>query len=727
MLRRAVTIAAVALATAALFVGLSLRQDIERDLRALAEDAGVDLFFLSLHNGRLSLQDLEQVRALPEVAAVAGQGTESTYYLPNQTYTYTWLNVTANYPEVYRLKLSAGRFFLDAADDGVLLGAEVAEVVFQGANPLGQSLECRPVIGVLAPISDDDVVREYLNRRVLTLRTPALLPNAPGTESSRGEFFSLLVRAAHDTVSAERAALSLYPDAQILSLYRFYSLASAGLDLALQRILVVSSVGLLLVSGVLVFTLVSLSTLQRLQEIGIRRSVGATSGDVWRLLLADAAILSLVAGVAGQAAGVAVLLAIGQPLVLSTLQLAPMGSAIIVCLAASFFPILRAAWMSPIDVLRQGGAPVGLSDRSAVALAAATSLCVALATCALVALSGTIQASSRYLSESWGDVGADLLIVRSPRESIVSAPDLAPADAGLIEAVPGVFSVVTLVRFMDASSRNAAMVGPGFADLGLVRITAGRPLSTDDLTSRRAVCLLSDELAEQLYGGTGLGEDYRVHGTTFQIVGQFGKTQAFLVDLILPLGFADLLPRTDARFYARVSPSADMDAVRREIVGAFRERYPDYARVDVLRADEVHARVIAFLRAANARLWLFGAIAALLAMGEVGALTRLLLRFRTTEIGIRRAVGARRAHVLQLAGTLSATFVLPGIVLGGGLGAAVLPPLLLHVLSVPVPASLPSQLAPPLIAAVGCTAIAAFSAAAYAKALPAALLRRRDT
>lgn len=67
----------------------------------------------------------------------------------------------------------------------------------------------------------------------------------------------------------------------------------------------------LLVAGLLIYNTVSLSVLQRQETLGILRSLGVTRGELVRLILGEAAVLGVLASLAGVAAG----LLLGQVLV----------------------------------------------------------------------------------------------------------------------------------------------------------------------------------------------------------------------------------------------------------------------------------------------------------------------------------------------------------------------------------------------------------------------------
>jgi putative ABC transport system permease protein len=103
------------------------------------------------------------------------------------------------------------------------------------------------------------------------------------------------------------------------------------------------------------------SVTERTREIGVRKAVGATSGDILRQFFAESALLTVASGGLGLAFGIGACVALGQlPLpdfvphpiisvisvVLSILTLS------LITLTAGMYPAQRAAEMTPVESLR---------------------------------------------------------------------------------------------------------------------------------------------------------------------------------------------------------------------------------------------------------------------------------------------------------------------------------------------------------------------------------------
>ena len=112
----------------------------------------------------------------------------------------------------------------------------------------------------------------------------------------------------------------------------------------------------LLVGAIGVANIMVISVLERRQEIGLRRALGATRGQIRIQFLAEAILLSLVGGVVGVAIGVAATAAYAhahsEAVVIPTQAWAGgLAAAVVIGALAGLLPAIRAARLSPTQAL----------------------------------------------------------------------------------------------------------------------------------------------------------------------------------------------------------------------------------------------------------------------------------------------------------------------------------------------------------------------------------------
>ncbi len=236
------------------------------------------------------------------------------------------------------------------------LGAGVGDTVTVGRMPF-------TVVGILATVggqgfqNGDDlgVVPITTAHDVLTGGDPnsvqriLLSAGSSNTIGSAYEEANALLLATHQVGTGS-------PDFTIQAQSSFLSTAQSittTLTILLASVAAIS----LLVGGIGVMNIMLVSVTERTSEIGLRKALGATPGDLLRQFLVEASTLSVVGGVLGVGAGLLAGVLIPHFTTIGvTITAVPVLIAVVVAagvgLIFGVYPAARAARLAPIEALR---------------------------------------------------------------------------------------------------------------------------------------------------------------------------------------------------------------------------------------------------------------------------------------------------------------------------------------------------------------------------------------
>jgi putative ABC transport system permease protein len=299
-----------------------------------------------------------------------------------------------------------------------------------------------------------------------------------------------------------------------------------------------------------------------------------------------------------------------------------------------------------------------------------TALGIGIGVTAVVLLTSIGQGINRYVVDQFTQFGTTTLSVQPGKTSTLglspgvlnSVRPLSLQDALALErvpdvehSVPAVSGTATVEGNGRARTANVFAVGPDFDLAFKFNVSEGTFLPPDDLERPRALAVLGAKLYSELYGSSNaLGARIRVGGERYRVVGIMeAKGEMVGVNLDdtvyipaargLELFGRQGLHEIDVLYRAGAPVDEVVAGIRRLLIA--RHGAEDFTIVTQQQMLDVLGSIINVLTLGVAAL---GGISLL--VGGVGIFTimTIAVRERTQEIGLLRAIGARKSGVARL-------------------------------------------------------------------------------
>ncbi|WP_306418264.1 MULTISPECIES: ABC transporter permease [Geobacillus] len=295
------------------------------------------------------------------------------------------------------------------------------------------------------------------------------------------------------------------------------------------------------------------------------------------------------------------------------------------------------------------------------------------------------RGSSEQVTSQINQLGTNLLTVNVMNSDEVK---LTVEDMNKFRELSGVKDIAPIVSGrvnvkQGTASAQVSLIGTtaSYEAVRDVNVSSGRFLSDIDIEYRQKIVVLGATIAQTLFGfGDPVGQYVQIDGTSFKVVGVLASKGGSLGQsgddvILMPLSTAQRLTKTMniQTVYIQADKASDVNFVMVEAKRLLAHLFPNNEdSYSVFNQQDLMETVSSV---ADTMTLMLGGIAGIsLLVGGIGIMNIMLVSVseRTKEIGIRKAVGAKRRHILLQflveAVVLSSCGGAIGVVLGFGVG-----------------------------------------------------------
>jgi putative ABC transport system permease protein len=291
------------------------------------------------------------------------------------------------------------------------------------------------------------------------------------------------------------------------------------------------------------------------------------------------------------------------------------------------------------------------------------------------------QGSSEAVTSQINRLGTNLLTVNVMNSDIVK---LTTEDAEKFREITGVKDIAPVVSGRvnvknGSTSTQVSLIGTtsSYQTVRDVQVNQGRFLSDIDVEYRQKIAVLGANTAQTLFGfDNPIGKYVQVEGTSFKVVGVLASKGGSMGQsgddvIVMPLSTAQRVVKTTnvQTVYIQGKSAEQLDWVMAQVQRTLMRMFPNHQ--DSYSVFNQKDLMDTMSSVTNTMTMMLGGIAGIsLLVGGIGIMNIMLVSVseRTREIGIRKAIGAKRRDILLQflieAAVLSALGGIIGIALG---------------------------------------------------------------
>nr|WP_283248491.1 ABC transporter permease [Bacillus sp. FJAT-49711] len=267
------------------------------------------------------------------------------------------------------------------------------------------------------------------------------------------------------------------------------------------------------------------------------------------------------------------------------------------------------------------------------------------------------QGSTKEVQDQIGSLGTNVLTVSVTGSDVTFKEE----DAEQIQDIDGIEEIAPTVsgRVTVKSGRNNVQVSmtgttSSYLDVRDLQLQSGRFIADLDSDNHSKIAVLGSDTAQTLFGlGDPVGEHVKINGTSYKVVGVLKSVGSSLgtsgdSTIIVPLSIGQRLTSTTniGTTYVKIEDEDMTDFISSRIE---RTMYTIIGEADSYSVSSPKDLMETASSVNKTMTLLLGGSAAIsLIVGGIGIMNIMLVSVseRTKEIGIRKAIGAKRGNIL---------------------------------------------------------------------------------